>query len=232
MELQSLSIAANLYIPVTFLDKLFTNLSSTLKNVTIPNRWLSSTFRDAFNLDSLTILNASEHLPMFCCKTKSLTIDNMKLFLKHDVFVARRRKLSPALSLINQLNLDHYQVSPEQLGETYWNEVLRNEFSEAMKYFSLIESIKYNIPMTVGIDIRKTIASYNEFIKEAVKIPPKFVLSFYKFNLMFTFPTFDEYKQLCEGFEYDESIKNCYCFCKNVQSGGSESTLLEIQFPK
>uniref|UniRef100_A0A914P2R0 Uncharacterized protein n=1 Tax=Panagrolaimus davidi TaxID=227884 RepID=A0A914P2R0_9BILA len=196
-QLESLSIAANLYIPITLLNKLFTNLSSTLKKVSIPDRWLSSTFRDVLDLDSLTVLNASEHLPMFCCKTKSFTIDNMKLFQKYIVIVALRRQLS-----------------------------------EAMKYFSLIESIKYNIPMTFKIGIRETIASYNEFIKKAVKIPPKFVLSFYNFNLMFIFPTFNEYKQFCEGFEYNESIKNGYCFCKNVQSGGSESTVLEIQFPK
>uniref|UniRef100_A0AC35GEV2 Uncharacterized protein n=1 Tax=Panagrolaimus sp. PS1159 TaxID=55785 RepID=A0AC35GEV2_9BILA len=71
-QLRSFSLLVDGYAVRKFFGEFLVQFSSTLKNVKIPSEFMTRTFRDSFNLDSVNVLDSgNKNLLLFCCKTTS-----------------------------------------------------------------------------------------------------------------------------------------------------------------
>uniref|UniRef100_A0A914Q7A5 Uncharacterized protein n=1 Tax=Panagrolaimus davidi TaxID=227884 RepID=A0A914Q7A5_9BILA len=206
-------------------------LSSSLKNMTIPNCLMNEKFRDSFKLKSLTVItefNEFQYLK-FCCITDLLEFSSdygiFRFFF--DLDYLESSQYSPHLSSVKQLTFNGSVFEP-------W---FKFECDKLMNCFSSTEIVKFNI-LTKPFDhrylfgylvlLKRSIKCFIDNIKNETKVPPKMNVTFLKVGFL----NFNYCKLICKDFDVNESNAAFYCFKKTIKSAGSESTILEIQFAR
>uniref|UniRef100_A0AC35F538 Uncharacterized protein n=1 Tax=Panagrolaimus sp. PS1159 TaxID=55785 RepID=A0AC35F538_9BILA len=212
-----------------------TILSSSLKNMTIPNCFMNEIFRDSFKLKSLTLTEFNDFQYLnFCCKTDILEFtsdfDVYQLFSDLDLDM-KSFQCSPHLSSVKQMTFSG----------SFFKQWFHLKCDKLMDWFSSIEIFKFNI-VTKPVDnrlrafdiscflsiLKHYIKLFIDNIKEATKVPPKINVTFLKVGFM----NFDDCKFICQDFDVSESNSTFYCFEKTIKSAGSESTILGIQIAR
>uniref|UniRef100_A0A914PPF7 Uncharacterized protein n=1 Tax=Panagrolaimus davidi TaxID=227884 RepID=A0A914PPF7_9BILA len=102
----------------------------------------------------------------------------------------------------------------------------RTNFEELMKYFPSLELIKFISSSSYPISVPKHIQSYIKIISEVYKIPPTIVIRFHALNKYMGLLKLEACKKSCGDLVIEKSNDDCFCFCKIVQSGDSQSTIL------
>uniref|UniRef100_A0AC35FFW2 DUF38 domain-containing protein n=1 Tax=Panagrolaimus sp. PS1159 TaxID=55785 RepID=A0AC35FFW2_9BILA len=226
-KLVKFSLSAETLMQQTFLDEFLPQFAATLKHVSIPSSCMTPKFRDSLDLESLTILDQFDfELPLFCCKTTSLTLadkNNPYPNGSYNDFVAKYPILNPGLTSIKRIcfKLDFYDY-----------EICRILFTDLINYFPSVELIQFTFPLIIKNFVLNYIQFYTYVIQKSIKVPPKVVIDFWKVGETIDWFDLDGWKEVCVDFELDESLANFYCFRKSIQSGGDESAVLEVQIPK
>uniref|UniRef100_A0AC35GV51 Uncharacterized protein n=1 Tax=Panagrolaimus sp. PS1159 TaxID=55785 RepID=A0AC35GV51_9BILA len=227
-KLRSFSLLVDGYAVRKFFGEFLLQFSSALKNVKIPSEFMTRTFRDIFNLDSVIVLDSgNKNLLLFCCKTTSLSYGGPLPFAIFNRFVTKNLQHSTPLFSTKKLIF-----GPRYLYSQHLN---YGRLRDLMKYFPELEYVKFNNALLFFIDdVRRLIHSYTEMINESIKAPAKIVVEFFKYNRSMGCPTLDSYKAdyLDNTFEYDEAVSAFFCFRKNVPMAGSEVRVFEVLFPK
>uniref|UniRef100_A0AC35GC51 Uncharacterized protein n=1 Tax=Panagrolaimus sp. PS1159 TaxID=55785 RepID=A0AC35GC51_9BILA len=205
-------------------------LSSSLKNMTIPNCLMDEKFRDCFKLKSLAVtkfvINGFQYLK-FCCKTDLLEFSSdfgIDQFFS-DLDYLESSQYSPHLSSVKQITFNG----------CFFEQRFNLKCDKLMDCFSSIEIFKFNLTKPsfyrstefchsyFSCLLKRNIKLFIDDIKKATHVSPKINVT------EVGFLDFNNCKFICKNFDANESITDFYCFKKTIKSAGSESTVLEIQ---
>uniref|UniRef100_A0AC35FPQ3 Uncharacterized protein n=1 Tax=Panagrolaimus sp. PS1159 TaxID=55785 RepID=A0AC35FPQ3_9BILA len=203
-QLRSFSLLVDGYAVRKFFGEFLVEFSATLKSVEIPSEFITRTFRDSFNLDSVNVLDSKNmNVLLFCCKTTSLSCGGELPFFLFDRFISKNLQLS---------FVDLFKYFPE---------LEYVKFNNALMFF--IDDVRQLIRFYTEM--------INGSVKSPAKVVVEFFK--YKKHLECSTSDYYKTDYLDNSFEYDEAVSDFYCFRKNVQMAGSDaSTVFEVLFPK
>uniref|UniRef100_A0A914QCH7 Uncharacterized protein n=1 Tax=Panagrolaimus davidi TaxID=227884 RepID=A0A914QCH7_9BILA len=175
-QLLSFSLLVDGYAVRKFFGEFLVQFSSTLKNVKIPSAFMTRTFRDSFNLDSLNVLDSgNNNLLLFCCKTESLTYGGPLPLPVFDRFITKNLQLSTPLFSLKKLIFGTPYLFSQHLVDVRYGRL-----RDFMKYFPELEYVKFRNGLYHGV--YHLIRFYTEVLNETIKAPPKVILEFFKYN--------------------------------------------------